>query len=109
LNLTAPGTASTGDTVQYRGLVMYQDRRAQSGTNANLQSRINGTSSSFFQGSFYFPSQEMVFNGTAGMTTNCLQLVSRRVTYSGNLNISNSCPANSGASAFTGKKVRLVA
>lgn len=109
LNLSAPGTSSTGDTVPYRGILLYQDRRAQSGTSANLQSNVNGNSSSFLQGGLYFPSQQLTFNGTAGMTTECLQLVARRVSYSGNLNISNSCPADSGASAFTGKKVRLVA
>jgi len=43
------------------------------------------------------------------MQTNCMQLVARDVTYSGNMNISNTCPADSGAGAFTGKKVRLVA
>jgi hypothetical protein len=43
------------------------------------------------------------------MTTNCLQLVARNVSYSGNMNISNTCDANSGSHDFTGKKVRLVA
>lgn len=109
VNISAPGTSSTGDTIQYRGIAIYQDRRAQSGTSANQQSRINGNSSSFLQGAMYFPTQQLTFNGTAGMSTQCLQLVARRVSYSGNLNISNSCPADSGASAFTGKKVRLVA
>ena len=93
----------------YSGLVVYQDRRAVNGTSANQQSKINGNSDSFFQGAFYFPNQQVQFNGTAGMSTNCLQLVARNVTYSGNLNISNTCPANSGASSFTGRKVRLVA
>jgi len=102
LNLTAP------DTGTYKGLIIYQDRRAQDGTNANQTSNINGNSSSFFQGGFYFPSQQVTFNGDAGMTTNCIQLVARRVSYSGNMSINNSCPANSGSHAFDGKKVRLV-
>jgi hypothetical protein len=51
----------------------------------------------------------MTFNGTSGMQTNCMQMVARDITYSGNMNITNSCPANSGAGAFNGKKVRLVA
>jgi hypothetical protein len=108
LNLTAPGTAATGAAAGYRGIVFYQDRRAQDGTNASQQSNINGNSSSHFQGAFYFPSQQVTFNGTAGMTTACMQLVARRVYYSGNMNISNTCPADSGASDFTGRKVRLV-
>ncbi|QNM83631.1 hypothetical protein H8M03_04715 [Sphingomonas sabuli] len=109
LNLKAPGTAATGDAANYRGIMIYQDRRATTGTNANQQSSVNGNASSFLQGALYFPSQQLTFNGTAGMSTSCLQLVARRVSYSGNLNISNSCPLTSGASAFTGKKIRLVA
>ena len=108
LNLSAPGTSATGDALTYKGIMVYQDRRAQDGTNANQQSTVNGNASSFLQGAFYFPSQQVTFNGTAGMSTACLQLVARRVYYSGNMSISNSCPANSGANAFAGKKVRLV-
>ena len=37
------------------------------GTDANQQSRLNGNSSSIFQGAFYFPSQQVTFNGTTGM------------------------------------------
>jgi hypothetical protein len=109
LNLSAPGTSATGVAANYEGIMMYQDRRAQDGTSSNYYSTINGNSSSFLQGALYFPSQKVQFNGTAGMSTNCLQLVARRVYYSGNLDISNSCPSDSGADAFTGKKVRLVA
>lgn len=108
LNLSAPGTSATGIAADYRGILVYQDRRAQDGTNANAQSRMNGNANSFLQGALYFPSQQVTFNGTAGMQTQCFQLVARRVYYSGTMNISNSCPSNSGASAFAGKKVRLV-
>jgi len=108
LNLTSPGTSATGVAANYTGILVYQDRRAQDGTSANFQSQFNGNANSFLQGAFYFPSQQLTFNGTAGMSTNCLQMVARRVYYSGNMNISNVCPANSGSHAFDGKKVRLV-
>jgi hypothetical protein len=108
LNLTAPGTDATGVAAIYEGILIYQDRRATDGTSANNQSTINGNADSFLQGALYFPSQQLTFNGTAGMSTECLQLVARRVYYSGNLDISNSCPADSGADAFQGRKVRLV-
>jgi len=108
LNLTAPGTAATGDALTYKGIIIYQDRRAQDGTSANYQNTLNGNSSSTFQGAFYFPRQQVTYLGTAGMTTVCMQLVARRVYYSGNMNIANTCPSDSGASDFTGKKVRLV-
>lgn len=108
LNLKAPGTSATGFATNYAGIMIYQDRRAQDGTSANNQSTINGNATSFLQGAFYFPSQQLQFNGTAGMSTACLQLVARRVYYSGNLDISNVCPSDSDAGAFDGKKVRLV-
>jgi len=108
INLKAPGTSATGVAAIYEGILVYQDRRAQDGTSSGQQSRLNGNSSSFFQGALYFPKQQVTFNGTAGMSTQCFQLVARRVLYSGTMNISNTCPNDSGAHDFTGKKVRLV-
>jgi hypothetical protein len=95
-------TASTSGT--YAGILFYQDRRApNSGANT-----INGNASSKFQGAFYFPSQELDFSGTSGMTTDCLQLVAYRLTFTGNTSISNNCPAGGGSHAFIGAQVRLV-
>ena len=102
LDLTS---ASSGT---YQGLMFYQDRRAPSCGSAGCKNIINGNSSSSLLGAAYFPSQELQFNGTAGMTTDCLQLVARNVSYSGNMDISNTCDKDSGASSFAGRKVRLV-
>lgn len=102
LNLTAP---TTGD---YAGILMYQDRRAPTSTSSNYQNHINGNSQSSFQGAFYFPNQQTTFNGTAGMSTACMQLVARRVIFSGTASISNTCPAGSGSQSFAGRSVRLV-
>jgi Flp pilus assembly protein TadG len=108
INGGATVNLSASNTGTYKGLIIYQDRRAINDTSANYQSRLNGNSSSSFEGGFYFPNQQVMFNGTAGMQTNCMQLVARVVVYSGNMDINNTCPANSGAHAFDGKKVRLV-
>jgi Putative Flp pilus-assembly TadE/G-like len=97
LNFSAPASGT------YAGVLMYQDRRAPDGS-----SQINGNSASSFQGGFYFPGRQLTFNGTTGMQTQCLQLVARRVTFSGDSNIQNVCPANSGAHAFDATAVRLV-
>lgn len=95
-------TASTAGT--YAGVLFYQDRRAlDSGANT-----INGNAASKLQGAFYFPSQELDFSGTSGMTTDCMQLVALRLTFIGNTAVSNTCPAGSGASSFIGSQVRLV-
>jgi Flp pilus assembly protein TadG len=91
----------------YAGIMMYQDRRAliQSGNQAN---QINGNSSSGYEGAFYFPSQRISFNGTSGMNTQCVQVVGRQVSFSGNTSITNVCPS-SGARAFDATTIRLVA
>lgn len=97
LDLTAP------DTGAYKGVLIYQDRRAGAGTN-----QINGNADSVLSGAMYFPKQDILYNGTAGMRTNCIQLVSRRITMSGNATITNECPVSPGGPDFTGSRVRLV-
>jgi len=99
LNLTAPSSGN------FEGIAVYQDRRAANCSNCN---KINGNSSTFFQGAFYFPKQEAQFNGTAGMSSACMQLVARRVTFTGTSGITNTCPAGSGSGSFEGRSVRLV-
>lgn len=98
VNLTAPATGT------YAGILMYEDPRAPFGNDY-----INGNSASRYQGGIYFPSRELTFNGNTGMTTTCLQLVAYQLVFSGNSNIQNSCPANSGAHAFDAVFVKLVA
>ena len=97
VNLTAP-TSGT-----YSGVLFYQDRRALD----NNDNKINGNSGSKLEGAIYMPGQSLTFNGTSGMNTECLQLVSRRVGFSGNTNITNNCPTG-GSHSFTGTRVELV-
>jgi Flp pilus assembly protein TadG len=92
----------------FEGILIYQDRRAIDGTGANYDNKLTGSSTSYFEGAFYFPRQDLEFSGNTGMNTNCLQLVSRRVTFTGSSAITNSCPTGSGAMSFAGKRVRLV-
>ena len=95
-------TSSQSDT--YSGILFYQDRRAlDSGTN-----KINGNASSSFQGAFYFPSQALDFSGTSGMSTKCVKMVSRRVTFIGNSTIQNECDSYAGAKDIPATIVRLV-
>jgi hypothetical protein len=97
LDIKAPATGT------YTGVVMYQDRRA---TLSNIH--INGNSASRFQGAFYFPSQQVTFNGNTGMRTRCIQFVARRMVFSGNSRIENQCPEEEGSKAFDALAVRLV-
>jgi Flp pilus assembly protein TadG len=97
MNLSSP-TSGT-----YKGVLMYQDRRALFGT-----SQINGNSATSFEGGFYFPSRQLTFNGTTGMQTTCIQMVALRLEFSGNSTVQNSCPASGGGQAFNATVVRLV-
>jgi len=98
VNLTAPATGT------YAGVLMYMDRRAPS----TRSSTVNGNSASTYQGGLYFPSHQLTFNGTTGMNTQCIQLVARRLSFSGNSHVSNTCPANGGAHAWDYQFIRLV-
>jgi hypothetical protein len=95
------GSPTSGD---YEGMLFYQSRDAAS----NNSVKINGNSSSSLEGALYFPKADLTFNGTAGMTTNCMQIVSKDVQFTGNSAIANTCDANEGGKDFTGRKVRLV-
>jgi hypothetical protein len=101
LDITAPDSGTNS------GIAIYQDRLAsQCLSNCN---KINGNSASILRGAIYTPRQQLSFIGTAGMNTNCLQMVALTLEFNGNSAINNTCPANSGSHAFDGKKVRLVA
>lgn len=105
LNLGAGSTTNLTATTSgtYGGILFYQDRRASGYVNG-----AGGNASSTFQGAFYFPSEELDFNGTSGMNTNCVQMVASTIQFIGNASITNVCPAGSGSAAFTGTVIRLV-
>jgi Flp pilus assembly protein TadG len=105
MNGGATVNLSATTTGTYAGVLFYQDRRALSGTT----NTVNGNANSSYQGAIYFPKQDLSFSGDSGMTTDCVQLVSRRVTFTGNTSILNECPVDSGAGSFIGTRVFLVA
>jgi hypothetical protein len=99
LDLTAPTHGV------YEGIVMHYDSRAP-----NANHMINGNSSSIFEGAFYFPTQNLTFNGNSDMESNCIQLVAFRLTFEGSTEINNDCDSTGGgAQAFDAEWVRLVA
>ncbi|MFC3174332.1 pilus assembly protein TadG-related protein [Novosphingobium bradum] len=104
MNGNSTWNVSAPETGTYAGIMMYQDRRAISGT-TNF---ITGDSNSFFQGAVYFPSQEVQFTGNSSMNSKCLQIVARTVTFTGSNYIQNVCPTNSNSKAIAGIQIRLV-
>jgi Flp pilus assembly protein TadG len=91
LNMTPP-TSGT-----YKGIAIYQDRRASDCNSCN--NKINGNSSSIIQGALYFPNQELDYNGSGTTNAICTMFVARRIKFSGNSDVSNkfSKLANCGA------------
>lgn len=92
------------DTGTYAGIMMYQDRRGTaSGSNI-----ITGDNASAMRGAIYFPDQQVTFTGSSAMDTNCIQIVARTVTFTGNNYITNTCPAGGASHAVAGIQIRLV-
>lgn len=105
INITAPTTG------QYKGIALYQDRRAADCSNCN---KINGNSASIITGALYFPSRELDYNGTGTATATCTMFVARRLNFSGNSGITNKfkklsdCASVGLPSSATTRMVRLV-
>jgi len=103
IELSAPTNAAN----PYNGIVIYQDRRAESGPSE--VNKINGNATSVIGGAFYFPKQQLQINGGAGLEFTCGQFVAYIVEFSGNSDIVNTCTAGYGGNSIMGKHVRLVA
>ena len=107
INMTAPTDGT------FKGLAIYQDRRAKDSPSA--QNKINGNSNSSITGALYFPNQELDYNGTGNTTATCTLFVSRRIKFSGNSAISNKfkslseCGAAGLPTNSASRRVRLVA
>jgi hypothetical protein len=99
MNITAPLNGT------YKGVLVFQDRRA---TLMGNQVQINGNSSSKLEGAIYVPRNEIQMNGTTNMNIRCLQLIGYRFVFTGNSQITNVCPANTGSGTFKGNIVRLL-
>jgi hypothetical protein len=78
INISAP----SGDGDYYKGIAIYQDRRATD--KISDVNKINGNSLSKITGALYFPKQELQYNGTGNTAGTCTLFVSRRIDFSGN-------------------------
>ena len=105
VNITAPTAEGT-----YRGIALYQDRRATDDGKAG-QNHVNGNSSTGVTGVIYTPSRSLLYNGGGGLTSMCMQVIAQRVRFSGssNIKVSNEC-AGEGLDVISGGfKIRLIA
>lgn len=111
LNITPP----TATTDKYRGIAVYQDRRAVDANGSGSPNKFNGGGAQVIQGALYFPSQSVTYNGNGTATAVCTRFVSRRIIFSGNSSTTNLFEKGSACGAFGldpiggGRRVRLVA
>jgi hypothetical protein len=102
-NITAP-TSGT-----YKGIAVYQDRRATGNTD-----QINGGSGNVISGVVYFPKDTLWLNGTGEAVSLCSMFVANNLKFNGGGDIAISAPTDTSCSGiFPGLSsttiVRLVA
>lgn len=109
-NAQATNNISAPTTGTYKGIAVYQDRRATGNTN-----KINGGSTSVITGAIYFPSDVLWINGSGGASSLCAMFVARRIVFTGNSGIAlknasdTACAASGLPSSNAVRTVRLVA
>ncbi|MCY7279475.1 MAG: Tad domain-containing protein [Sphingomonas bacterium] len=113
LNATAPTTG------KWKGMAIYQDRRAVDDSptgniSASSPNKINGNSTNKITGVVYFPNQQLTYNGNGTGSATCTQFVAKRIYWSGSSGINNftagaDCKLKGISAIKTSLRVRLVA
>jgi hypothetical protein len=105
-----PKTETVGNQT-WEGVALYQDPRATDDGKNSAQNKINGNSALSIQGVVYFGNQSLEFVGGGSDNAACLQIVAKRVTFSGNSKIkAASACGNYGLNPIGGgRRVKLVA
>jgi len=106
IDLRAPTAAGNGVPQSLVGMVIYD---ADPPSAAISESRINGNNTLHLKGAVYMPRQNVEISGNADPTTDCLLLVSNRISVSGSASIVNTCTGTPPYAANTNvTAVRLV-
>lgn len=103
-------TAPSAEGEPYRGIAIYQDRLATDDGKKG-QNKITGNSSSGVVGAIYMPNRSLLYNGGGKISATCVQLIGKRVEFSGssNIKLSSECGAEGLPNLGAGRVVRLVA
>lgn len=93
------------------GMLIYQDPETSDETNSTT-GKLNGNASTILNGTIYIPKGNIDFQGTASVTSQCLTVAGRTVTFTGNTTMATFCPANTSpnqaANGTSDPRVRLV-
>lgn len=98
LDLAAPTSGP------YEGLLFYRDRRA-----GYADIKITGNSSLKLSGALYFPTADLSVSGNSDSSFNCLQMIGRKLSFSGGSASTNTCGNGDISNAFKLPIVRLIA
>lgn len=79
LDISAPTAAGH----PYRGVALYQDRRAVSDGSKN-ENHVNGNGEIGVRGAIYTPGRSILYNGGGDMTAVCMLVIGMKVQFSGN-------------------------
>lgn len=103
LDITAPTTGT------YKGIALYQDRNATDDKTKTNQ--VNGNNGTSVTGAIYAGNRALLYNGGSETNAACLQIVTKRVAFSGNskLKLTSECPLAGISPIGGGRRVRLVA
>lgn len=99
INLSAPTSGPLS------GLLFYADR-----DDTGVSHKINGNSGSELNGAVYMPSGDLDYSGnfSGGGAGGCTQIVTRRVTFSGNSSLQVNCEAMGTRRIAVGESIALV-
>lgn len=85
VNGGADMTLSAPTEGYYKGILFYQDPAATSNTAASFTGGADMT----FDGALYFPSSEITFTGGSSADPTCMQIIGKRVSFTGTSVIGN--------------------
>jgi Flp pilus assembly protein TadG len=99
INLSAPTSGALA------GLLFYADR-----DDVGVSHTINGNSGSELNGAIYMPSGDLDYSGnfSGGGNGGCTQIVTRRVTFSGNSSLQVDCTAGGTRRIAVGESIALM-
>jgi Flp pilus assembly protein TadG len=111
LSITAPTSdTSTVASKNYKGMALFQDRRATD-SGAAGQNIIQGNNGASITGAVYIGNRSLTYTGGSSTVMACLQIVAKRVTFTGNsaMKLTSQCAGTGMTSIGGGRRVRLVA
>ncbi|MDH3918852.1 MAG: pilus assembly protein TadG-related protein [Rhodospirillales bacterium] len=112
IDLRAPLDTTEGD---YPGMLFIQDPHVPNvdtlAANKLPSNKFTGGSDMTLDGALYFPLTDVVYSGGGGGSVNCTLIVSRTVSFSGNVELNNDANACAEAGITTGvqqTRVRII-